>query len=197
MPLRSGQSGPRKLQSWPHELNESSYDRTSSQLAGRIILGYYPRPHGATQAELSLARVQHGRKVPFASMLEGLVHYELADRAVDMGFTGVVMPSQCLGVNKERSPCIDCESSHVLLSLSDGTLSSQVAMYTKRFSHSTASLETNADVSGSCLCSPSLRPGERTFVSSFDLDKPGSSELHNHLRTCFSYLIWSPYTVHT
>ena len=55
-------------------------------------------------------------------MLEDLVHLELADMAANMLPTGVIMPGQRLGVIQERTPCIDCESSHVLPVSFDGTL---------------------------------------------------------------------------
>lgn len=150
-------------------MNRRTADHLRNCPSGRpIILGYYPRPRGAT---LSLARVQPGRKFPFGAMLEDLVHLELAHRAANMLPTGAVMPGQRLGVNKKRSPCVDCESSHVLPFLTDRTLSSQAAKYMKRFSRSAASPETSADLNGSGSCSLSSRLGERMFASSFDLRK--------------------------
>lgn len=150
-------------------MNRRMAEHLHNCLYGRpIILGYYPRPLDATQAELSLARVKPGRKAPFAGMLEDLVHLELADIAINMLPTGVVMPGQRQGVNRERSPCIDCGSSHVPPYLPDGSLSSQVVMYMKRSSRPVASLETSADLSGNCSCSPSSRLGESTYASSFN-----------------------------
>ncbi len=84
-----------------------------------IVLGYYPRRSGATQAELSLAAIKPSRKVPFAAMLEDLVHLELSDVAANALPSGAVIPGARLGVKKQMSPCIDCEFSLVPLFLPD------------------------------------------------------------------------------
>ncbi|KAI1794780.1 hypothetical protein LXA43DRAFT_882957 [Ganoderma leucocontextum] len=77
-----------------------------------LLLGYYPRPHGAAQAELSLARIKPGVKVPFADMLEELVHLELADIASNALPSGAVKPGERRGVNRRRRPCVDCGRTH-------------------------------------------------------------------------------------
>ncbi|KAI1784130.1 hypothetical protein LXA43DRAFT_902196 [Ganoderma leucocontextum] len=94
-------------------LNRRTAEHLHNCPSGRpILLGYYPRPRGLDQAELSLARIRPGMKVPFAGMLEDLVHLELADIAVNALPSGAVIPGERLGVNKRRSTCVDCRHVH-------------------------------------------------------------------------------------
>ncbi|KAI1796703.1 hypothetical protein LXA43DRAFT_879118 [Ganoderma leucocontextum] len=94
-------------------LNRRMAEHLHNCPSGRpILLGYYPRQRGADQAELSLARIRPGMKVPFAGMLEDLVHLELADMAANALPSGAVIPGERLGVNKRRSTCVDCGRIH-------------------------------------------------------------------------------------
>ena len=65
-----------------------------------LLLDYYPRPASASQAKLSLARIKPGVKVPFADMLEELIHIELTDIAANTLPSGAILSGQCLGVNR-------------------------------------------------------------------------------------------------
>ena len=74
-----------------------------------LLLDYYPRLASASQAELSLAQIKPGVKVPFADMLEELIHIKLADIAANALPSGAILSGQRLGVNRRRPPCVDCE----------------------------------------------------------------------------------------
>ncbi|PIL25422.1 hypothetical protein GSI_13312 [Ganoderma sinense ZZ0214-1] len=96
-----------------NSMNRRTAEHLHNCPSGRpVLLGYYPRPPNATDAELSLARIKPGRKVPFARMLEELVHLQLADVAANADPSGVVVPGQRLGANQARRPCIDCGHVH-------------------------------------------------------------------------------------
>ncbi|KAI1784425.1 hypothetical protein LXA43DRAFT_901681 [Ganoderma leucocontextum] len=94
-------------------MNRRTAEHLHNCPSGRpILLGYYPRPRGADQAELSPARIKPGPKVPFAQMLEDLVHLELADLVAHALPSGTVMAWERLGVYQRRPPCVDCGHLH-------------------------------------------------------------------------------------
>ena len=88
-----------------------------------VLLGYYPTPDATIEDELdandasdrepdlALSTIKPGTKVPYARVLERLVHLELADVAANSHPTLGIVTGGRLGANRPRTPCVDCKYS--------------------------------------------------------------------------------------
>lgn len=90
-----------------------------------VLLGYCPTPSATIEdepdaneasdsepaASLALSTIRPSTKVPYASVLERLVHLELADVAANNHPTLGIVTGRRLGVNRQRIPCVDCKYS--------------------------------------------------------------------------------------